>query len=112
MHLLTDSCLIYPDLVERFYANIRRNPETGIITSQVKGHAFTLYENLLARALNIPARGWVVHSIHEWTENPISPLQQTRIFLCDDSKEEVHVPHAAHIPFHIKVIQNMCYQII
>ena len=75
MHLLTDSYPIYPDLVKHFYANIRRNPEIGIITSQVRGHAFTLDENLLARALNIPARGWVVHSVHEWTENPISPLQ-------------------------------------
>ena len=50
--------------------------------------------------------------VHEWTENPISPLQQTRIFLCDNSKEEAYVPHAAHIPFHIKVIQNICYRII
>ena len=50
--------------------------------------------------------------MHDWTENPISPLEQTRIFLCDDSKEETYVPHAIEISFHIKVIKNMCYHIL
>ena len=83
MNLLIDTSPIYPDLVQRFYANIMRNSETEIIISQVKGHVFTLEEGFLAKLLNIPAQGWVVHSVHDWTENPISPLEQTRIFLCD-----------------------------
>ena len=112
MHLFTDTCPIYPDLVKLFYTIIKRNPETGIITSQVRGRVFTLEENFLAKLLNIPAQGWVVQSMHDWTENPISHLEQTRIFLYDDFKDEAYVPHAVEIPFHIKVIQNMCHRIL
>ena len=112
MHLLTNTSLIYPDLVKRFYADIKRNSETGIITSQVKGHVFTLEEGFLAKLLNISTQEWMVHYVHDWTENPISPLKQTRIFLYDDFKDEAYVPHAVEIPFHIKLIQNMCYCIL
>ena len=98
--------------VKRFYANIKRNLKTRIITSHLRGRVSTLEEIFLVKLLNIPAQGWVVHSVHDWTENPISPLEQTRIFLCDDSKEEACVPHTVEIPFHIKVIQNMCYHIL
>ena len=112
MHLLTDTCPIYPELVKRLYVNFKRNPETGILSFQVKGHVITLDENFLARLLNIPAQGWVVNSVHDWTESPFSPLEQTKIFLCDESKEEAFIPHAVDIPFQIKVIQNLCYRII
>ena len=112
MHLLTDTCPIYPDLMKRFYVNFKRNPETGILSSQVKGHVITLDENFLARLLNIPAQGWVVNSVHDWTESPFSPLEQTKLFMCDDSKVEAYIPHAVDIPFQIKVIQNLCYRIL
>ena len=112
MHLFTDSRPIYPDLVKRFYVNFKRNPETGILSSQVKGHVITLDENFLARLLNIPTQGWVVTSVYDWTEGPFSPLEQTKIFLCDESKQEAFIPHAVDIPFQNKVIQNLCYRII
>ena len=99
MHLITISHSIYPDLVKRFYVNFKRNLETGILSSQVKGHVITLDENFLARLLNIPGKGWVVTSVHDWTEGPISPLEQTKIFLCDESKQEAFIPHAVDIPF-------------
>ena len=80
MLLLTDSRPIYPDLVKRFYVNFKRNPETGILSSQVKGHVITLDENFLARLLNIPTQGWIVTFVHDWTEGPFSPLEQTKFF--------------------------------
>ena len=57
MHLLTNTYPIYLELVKRFYVNFKRNPEIGILSSQLKGHVITLDENFLARLLNIPAQG-------------------------------------------------------
>ena len=59
----------------------REIQKTGILFSQVKGHVITLDENFLARLLNIPAQGWVVNSVHDWTESPFSPLNKQN-FLC------------------------------
>ena len=99
MHLLTDTCPIYLERVKRSYVNFKRNPETGILSSQVKGHVITLDENFLAILLNIHAQGWVVNFVHDWTESPFSPLEQTKFFLCDESIEEAFIPHVVDILF-------------
>ena len=90
--LLVDGKPIYPLLVKQFYTNLAFNHTNRSVRSFVNGRDITLDESTLAKILNIPYNGWEIESLTKWSHSPLSPMDQIKIMMLDDSVPFSYIP--------------------
>ena len=107
--LLVDGKPIYPLLVKQFYAYLSFSHASHTVRSFVNGKDITLDEFTLSKILNIPYDGWGIESLSRWCLSPISPIEQTRIVMFDDSIPSHYIPFFDQLPPISKVIHQLCF---
>ena len=96
-------------MVKDFYANLFFSQNPRILKSFVQGKEITLDDSTLGRILNIPNEGWGIQNLSDWSLYPISPLEQTRIVMSDDSFQSKCVPHVDKLPPFSRIIHHLCF---
>ena len=107
--LLVDSKHIYPLLVKQFYTNLTYNSSTRSIRSFVNGREIILDESSLGKILNIPYNGWGIEPLTKWSHSPLSPLEQIKIVMLDDSVSFTYIPSVSQLPPLSRVIHQLCF---
>ena len=107
--LLVDGKPIYPLLVKQFYTYLTFNHINRSIRSSVNGREITLDESTLAKILNIPYNGWGIESLTKWSHSPLSPMDQIKTVMLDDSVPFSYLPSVSQLPPLSRVIHHLCF---
>ena len=69
----------------------------------------TSSKSTLTKILNIPYNGWGIEPLTKWSHSPLSPREQIKIVMLDDSVSFTYIPSVSQLPPLSRVIHQLCF---